>query len=226
MSTPGRIALVALALLVAEGSCAQESITYLTAAEAANLLAGQNVTVSNATYNGHPLQLARLNNGGGTLGVDEALAMTTGNAAFAATNYDYTPDGASNYLSDNTPETEPDLNLIDGAAGGHYNIAILEFDFQTTAPAIVFNHVFASKEYPDWIGSGYNDVFGFFISGPNINGPFTNNALNIATIDGDPVSINTIHGFSPDTHPELYVAGGPNNPGLAYDGRTVLIQPH
>lgn len=224
MSAPCRFVLVALALLVAGGSCAQESITYLTAAEAANLLAGQNVTVSNATYNGHPLQLARLNSGASTLGVDEALAMTTGKAAFAATNYDYTPGGVSNLLYDNTPETEPDLNLIDGAAGGHYNVTILEFDFQTTAPAIVFNYVFASKEYPDYIDSGYNDVFGFFISGPNINGPFTNNAVNIATIDGDPVSINTIHGFSPDTHPELYVAGGPNNLGLAYDGRTVLIQ--
>lgn len=203
---------------------AQESIAYIEAAEAAALLAGPNVTVFNATYSGHPNQLARLNNGSETLGVDEALAMTTGKAMFAATNWDGTVSGQSNLLTDNTPETEPDLNLIDGATGGHYNIAILEFDFQTTAPAIVFNYVFASKEYPDYIGSGYNDVFGFFISGPNINGPFSNNAVNIATIDGDPVSINTIHGFSPDTHPELYVAGGPNNPGLAYDGRTVLIQ--
>ena len=223
MNTPGRFVLVVLTLLIAKGSCAQESITYLTAAEAANLLAGQNVTISNATYSGHPLQLARLNNGGGTLGVDEALALTTGKAAFAATDNDYTVNGQSNGLSDPDGGYEPDLNSLNGP-GGVYNVAVLEFDFQTTAIGIVFNYVFASKEYTEYIGTNYNDVFGFFISGPNISGPFANNAVNIATIDGDPVSINTIHPFDPDTHPELYVDTWNTNPDCAYDGRTVLIQ--
>ncbi|HEY0977628.1 MAG TPA: choice-of-anchor L domain-containing protein [Flavobacteriales bacterium] len=80
-----------------------------------------------------------------------------------------------------------------------YSKAVLEFDFVPENDMISFRYVFSSEEYERWACSQYNDVFGFFLSGPgiptDINGPFTNNAMNIAFVPGSlsPVSINRIN---------------------------------
>ncbi|MFT3884976.1 MAG: choice-of-anchor L domain-containing protein [Flavobacteriales bacterium] len=102
----------------------------------------------------------------------------------------------------------PDLDLshltkwenwrVSGGANIH-NKAVLEFDFVPLKDMVSFRYVFSSEEYERWACSQYNDVFGWFISGPgiptNINGPYTNNAMNIAFIPGSlkPVSINTVN---------------------------------
>jgi hypothetical protein len=63
------------------------------------------------------------------------------------------------------------------------------------ADAVAFNYVFASNEYPGFTCSDFNDVFGLFISGPGIDGPYSNGAENIATIPNSdiPIAINTIN---------------------------------
>jgi gliding motility-associated-like protein len=77
--------------------------------------------------------------------------------------------------------------------------AILEFDFIPNGDSLEFRYVFASREYPGFTCTGFNDAFGFFISGPGFNGPFTDNAVNIALIPGTdiPVAINTVNGGAP-----------------------------
>lgn len=76
------------------------------------------------------------------------------------------------------------------------NGAIIEFDFVANSDTLSFNYIFASSEYEDYTCGSFNDVFGFFLSGPGVNGPFTNNAINIATVPGSnniPVGINTVN---------------------------------
>ena len=70
------------------------------------------------------------------------------------------------------------------------DVAILEFDFTPTTDHVSFEYAFASEEYCDYVNSEYNDVFGFFISGPGING-----SKNIALIPGssDNVAINSVN---------------------------------
>lgn len=88
----------------------------------------------------------------------------------------------------------------------------LEFDVIPSCDELRFNYVFASEEYPDFVGL-MNDAFGFFVSGPGING-----MVNIAMLPNSntPVTINTVNDSS---NSQYYV---PNYTGttIAYNGFT------
>lgn len=96
--------------------------------------------------------------------------------------------------------TDSDLSAI--TSNNVTNGAIIEFDFIPEGDTLSFSYIFTSAEYQSYTCSNFNDVFGFFISGPGISGPFTNNAQNIAVIPNSnniPVGINTVNsGNNPD----------------------------
>jgi hypothetical protein len=108
--------------------------------------------------------------------------------------------GTSSTSGANTLTDDPDLNTIIssfGAPATTNNIALIEFDFIPAGDSVAFNYVFASEEYNGFVCSQFFDVFGFFISGPGINGPYSNNSENIAVVPNTnpalPVSMNTIN---------------------------------
>ncbi|MCL2097475.1 MAG: gliding motility-associated C-terminal domain-containing protein [Bacteroidales bacterium] len=78
------------------------------------------------------------------------------------------------------------------------NVSRLEFDFVPISNVIQFRYVFASEEYANYVSTvynpnNYNDVFGFFISGPGISGT-QNIALLPTTTSGNyVVSINNVN---------------------------------
>ncbi len=75
---------------------------------------------------------------------------------------------------------------------------------------VQFNYVFGSEEYCEYVGSNFNDVFGFFISGPGITGN-----QNIALIPSTttPVAINNVNHI---TNSAYYINNNTNNPCQAY----------
>jgi hypothetical protein len=84
----------------------------------------------------------------------------------------------------------------------------IQFDFIPATDTIRFNYIFASEEYNQFVCSNFNDIFGFFIKGPGINGdanlaPTFLNTKNIAIIPGTnlPVSINTVNNGTPGSGP-------------------------
>lgn len=87
---------------------------------------------------------------------------------------------------------DEDLDMVSGV--GTNDACILEFDVKAFGNAFAFNYVFGSEEYDNFVCSPFNDVFAFFITGPNPAGGMYENQ-NIALIPGTelPVAINTVN---------------------------------
>ncbi|MBP7513174.1 MAG: choice-of-anchor L domain-containing protein [Flavobacteriales bacterium] len=169
-----------------------------------DVLLGQGVSASNVTFNGQPgnqvfIQAAEfdgtLSNVGvplGNIGLTAGVFMACGEV-----NTVLGPNTTSgNTLPAGGMNLGGDVDLDDIASPNpSYDAAVLEFDFIPTGDTLKFRYVFASEEYLEFVNSSYNDIFGFFLSGPGINGPYTNNAENIALVPGtsQPVSINNVN---------------------------------
>lgn len=153
------------------------------------------IFISNVTYNGLPANtlntsLGVFSSNGSGIGIESGLLLSTGHAKGAEGQYDlgttyYNPTGG----------VEGDVDISNLVSGLSYDGAILEFDFIATGDSMDFVYVFGSEEYEEFVGTSFNDVFGFFVSGPGISGTFSNGAVNIALIPGtnDPVAINTVN---------------------------------
>ena len=173
-----------------------------------NVLLGGGVTVSNITFNGMPagfsnIQIGSFNGSACNVGLAQGLMLCTGDIALAL--------GPNNTDSQTLPAAgtgafgDPDLDQTSNSTT--YDGAVLEFDLVPTGDEISFNYVFASEEYLEYVNAGYNDVFGFFLSGPGLNGPYANNAVNIALVPGSSsvVSIDNVNNMS---NPAYYVDNG------------------
>ena len=162
-------------------------------------LVGENVQVFNILINGVPGDQAYLNAGlfnstNSNIPIEDGIVMGPMDV-----NYIIEGDGA--FGSGDLPDFY-DIDLDSIVAPLSINpseYAVLEFDFIPLGEKVVFRYVFSSEEYPNYVCSQYNDAFGFFISGPGIDGPYSDNAENIAIIPGTdlPVAINTVNDGNP-----------------------------
>jgi gliding motility-associated-like protein len=192
-----------------------------------NVLIGPGVTVSNILYNGSPTAIGSFTATGTNLGISQGIVMTTGTIM----NNGAGPQGPNNAASSGTDNNMPGSGILSGIIQGTqtYNAATLEFDFIPYADTVRFKYVFGSEEYPEFAppnNSTYNDVFGFFISGPGITG-----LQNIAQLPngGGVVSINNVNAI---TNSLFYNANGdgtmaPYNTSpnyIQYDGFTDVLE--
>ena len=144
-----------------------------------DILIGEGINAFNITYNGSVANAQNVQNNIAEFNAENTI-FPLENGVLMSTN----GVGALN---------DPDINTISG--GTATNGAIIEFDFIPTGDTLSFNYIFASAEYTNHTCDNFNDVFAFFLSGPGINGPYTNNAENIALVPNKniPVSINTVN---------------------------------
>jgi hypothetical protein len=122
------------------------------------------------------------------VGIPTGILMTTGDAIGAVgpnTSNSYTGSGATTSL---------------------------EFKFTVDAGnSLFFNYVFASEEYNEFVGSGFNDSFSFLLDGTNI-------ALIPST--STPVTINNVNLGS---NSAFYKNNSPGPFDLQYDGLTTVL---
>ncbi|MEO8066288.1 MAG: choice-of-anchor L domain-containing protein [Flavobacteriales bacterium] len=197
-----------------------------------NVLLGSGVSVSNVTFNGSPgttlnIQASSFNGSACNVGMGAGVLLSTGDGLASI--------GPNNQggLSLGTPNGTGDADLSQLCGYSTFDQAVLEFDFIPNGDTLRFNYVFGSEEYMEWAfpGSQYNDVFGFFLSGPGFNGPFSNNAENIAVLPGLGIPV-TIQNVNLNVNPSFYVDNGdgftpPMNVDstyIQYDGFTVVLE--
>jgi gliding motility-associated-like protein len=179
-----------------------------------DVLVGQGVTVSNISYTGDPMQIGTFLSAGG-FPITEGLVMSSGDV-------NNIPGAGGNFATGGPGGNgDADLDVISSA--GTNDAVVLEFDFVPTGDSINFEYIFGSEEYPEFVNSGFNDVFAFIISGPGFAGPFANGGVNLALLP-DGVTPVTIDNVNDGLNAQYYVdnsAGGAN--GIVFDGHTVTL---
>jgi len=109
-----------------------------------------------------------------------------------------------------------------------FDACVIELDLVPTADTLSFNYVFGSEEYDEFVGSNYNDIFAFLISGKGIT---VNKNLAVVPNTDIPVSVNTINNGSGNgsykarpANSTFYVTNTDGHIGIEYDGMTKLMQ--
>lgn len=155
-----------------------------------NVLLGAGITASNITFSGDSAARGSFNGTLSNIGFTSGIILAAGNI----TNSNGPNNTDAQTTDFGTSSTDPELTAI--ASNTIYDAAILEFDFIPVSDSIKFRYVFASEEYPEYVCSNFNDVFGFFVSGPNpAGGTYTNKNIAIVPTSNPPlaVAINTVN---------------------------------
>jgi len=194
------------ALLMSDALISLTSFAQLTVIQGASMsmtpqqlvqtyLVGAGITVSNVTFNGTSGNITSnqvgtfTTNGTATtqLGLTGGILMTSGKASIAIGPNN---EGGAGFQVGGPGD--PDLNTLSTAQT--FDKAVIEFDFIPQSDTVRFRYVFGSEEFFEYCNQ-FNDAFGFFLSGPGINGTFSNNSVNIARMPGalnNYVTINNI----------------------------------
>jgi len=172
--------------------------TGLTAADLANTLLGSGINISNVRYTGADLAAGTFTGGTGIIGFEEGIILSTGRI-----DHVIGPNLLPDISWENNMPGDDDLDEILRRYASNepiqmmewpedefefnrtYDAAILEFDFVPQGNIVQFEYVFSSDEYNEFVGSQFNDVFGFFLNGENI-------AIIPGTAD-TPVAINYVN---------------------------------
>lgn len=211
-----------------------------------NVLLGGGVVASNHSFQGDPLQIGYFDGSNTNLGLNGGVVLATGDIV------ELVPDGLAGFITGTAGD--PDLldvaNSVPPLIGETFNVssvndvAVLEFDFVPTSDSLTFRYVFGSSEYFAYENSNYNDVFGFFISGPGITGPysspggFPDGSINIATFESQeanslgvdlPITVSSICNYPDDWdgpsiyNPQYFVNNQDLTTVASADGFTVVM---
>jgi len=169
------------------------------------------VLPSNIVYTGSDVGFAYFEGANSDLGINAGIAMTSGNV-------EDLPQSSDAFASSfNNTDGDSDLNnLVMGI--GTSDAAVLEFDLTVMdGGELNFQYIFGSEEYPEFVGSAFNDAFAFFVEGPGL--PMT----NIAMVPNStvPVAINNVNANENSAYFVPYADNGGQD--LVLDGITTEL---
>ena len=201
-------------LFLTSTSNAQINVTGgQTAQQLAEILAGPNITVTNAVLIGGGVASGSFAGTNSDIGFDSGVILSTGNITEASG-----PNNAANVGANLNNAGTAEMTALAGV--NTFDAITLEFDFEVQSSTIQFNYVFASEEYPEFAppnNSGFNDVFAFYISGPGITGQ-----ENIALVPNSTSAV-AINNINPVTNSQYYFDNAGGN-DVQFDGFTTILE--
>ena len=142
------------------------------------------------------------------LEISEGIILSTGHAINAQG-----PNKGVGFTTSNRTKGDQDLHYL--AKYKTYDATYISFDFTPKDNLIRFHYVFASEEYPEYVGSTFNDVFGFFLTDLK-----TGEVTNLAVIPNTEIPI-TVNNINHKKHADFYIKNVEGKEALLeYDGLT------
>jgi len=206
-----------------------------------DVLLGGGIIASNHSYQGDSIQIGYFDATNTSLGINNGIVMATGDVAVLDPLFPGFGGVISNVVNDpdllnvanSVPPLLPSPFTNSFTVTSINDVAILEFDFIPTSDSLSFQYVFGSEEYFAFENSQYNDVFGFFLSGPGISGPFSspafhpNGSVNLAIVPGSnpplPITISSVNSVTP-INDQYFVDNTGGLDTIAYaDGYTTVL---
>ena len=202
-----------------------------------DVLLGSGVIASNFSYLGDSIQIGIFDGSSSNLGLNSGVVIGTGDIRVLSPDF----TGFEDIITTFPPVQDPDLLTVANSVpalidqnfyvSGVFDVAVLEFDFVASSDTLSFDYVFGSSEYFAFENSSYNDVFGFFISGPGISGPyssppgFPDGAVNIAVVpESSPELPITISSLNADLNSEFFVSNQSFTSVNSADGFTIPLE--
>lgn len=218
-----KIKLLVLPLILFSAKLAAQLVTSntMTPTQLVNqVLLGTGVTASNVTFVGDVKQRTKFVASASTgLGIASGIFLSTGDGLSSSASGPQGPNNATSTSTDFNNPGDPLLSLV--STNATFDAAILEFDFVPMGDSLKFRYCFGSEEYLEFVNAGVNDVFGFFLSGPNpAGGNYVNH--NVAIVPGTttPVSIDDVNNAS---NAAFFRDNTSNAFNVEFDGLTTVM---
>ncbi|MBL4862753.1 MAG: T9SS type A sorting domain-containing protein [Crocinitomicaceae bacterium] len=145
--------------------------------------------------------------------ITSGVLLTTGTIAVSDQGG---PHGPNNAGGSGTSIGAPGHSLMSDLLGAEtHDAAVLMFTVIPTTDTLTFEYIFASEEYPEYVGSQFTDGMGIFITGPG------HDSTNIATLPfGQPVTVNNVNAGANS----LYFINNGNGSTYPYDDTNYYLQ--
>tara|TARA_B100000579_G_C22839282_1_gene860553 strand:- start:1332 stop:2681 length:1350 start_codon:yes stop_codon:yes gene_type:complete len=159
---------------------------------------------------------------GDDFGITQGVILSTGKVENAVG-----PNNSTCISSSHATSGDPILNTLNSDLLT-FDACIIEFDFIAASDNLLAcEFIFASEEYPEYVDSWFNDIFGFFISEPyeielgDIDPNISLQPQNLAFLPNSeiPISINNIN---ENENPNFYIDNS-DGENIQYDGFTTPI---
>ncbi|MEM6482325.1 MAG: Hint domain-containing protein [Pseudomonadota bacterium] len=186
---------------------------FASAQDMAELIFGDGVTVTNASYTGDQDSSGIYTDGDSiapevTPG-DTGVMFSTGDLrGFTNNNSSESNQSGGTTTASSGPNNVPDFNAEAGTST--FDASYLDVEFETDADVMTMNFVFASEEFPEFANSQFQDFVGVWINGSFVD-------LSVGDGDIDPGNLD------PGSSPNLFIDNTSDQFNTEMDGFTATL---